>query len=1226
MTNTLKLNNGLKVIQANILHCKLASSTLCRRFRRKNLDFALIQEPYVNKKRFVEWNKLKGTMFTDLSAIKVRTCIFVKSDPSYTAVAVPKFCNQDLTTVRVNYDHDGQPKTAILASAYLPYEERSPPAPIFQSLISYCKNENFELIIGCDSNAHHTIWGSTNINPRGKSLSEYLSSTDLIIKNRGNTPTFVNRIRKEIIDITLASQTISRDIQNWRVDPEVTFSDHKWITFDIKSDIVQPNVFRNPRNTNWESYREQLNALTDLDPKDIMSTKDIDAACNDLNAIIMQSYEVSCPLSRPPPPGKSPGWTSELTELKNRSRKTFNKAYNSKRLPQLEQDILWDIHHKAKAEYKKAIDNKNRKAWKNFTEEVEVCKPMAKLKAALAKDPFQPELLCNENGESTTSSEEALNLLLEKHFPGIETNNLTRSIPKNRKRKPNYKDWQTARRLITVDRVKWAIKSFKPFKSPGIDQILPVLIIESRDILIPTLVKLLQASLAHGYIPKTWQEVKVIFIPKPGKSTYSVADAYRPISLTSILLKIMERVLDRYIRDEPLKHKPLHNKQHAYIAGKSVDSAIHNVVERIEKALAVKEHALGAFLDIVGAFNLICYESIKRAAKHFKVNETVITWIDTMLSSRKVKANFLNSSKTGEVNKGCPQGGVLSPILWNMVIDDLLNKLNKAGYNTEGFADDIVILLIGKFEETLNSMMKSALIIVEKWCTENGLSVNPQKTKLVLFTNKRKIKKLNLPKLNGTKLVLANHVKFLGFILDKKLNWRQHIEERINKATKIYWQCRIAFGKTWGLKPKVVRWLYTAIIRPILFYGSNVWHHMTKINRVKMDLEHVQRMVLMGITGVMKSTPTKALEVLMSILPVDLFTEQEAMVTAIRLKNANCWKDSTNGHSTILNLYKEIIPELTMQSDKCTPQYIFDKNFKVTIPQRNLWEENNPLSFEDINIFTDGSKMETGSGIGIFSMNPNIEISKPLDTYTTITQAETFAIIEACNVLTKENTTDKRINIFSDSQASLKALDRHCVTSKLTMECMQTIRKLSSSNDVNLTWVPGHNDVAGNEAADSLARAGSEAQFCGPSPTFGLTYTTQRTIIRNFYKTKHFNLWKGLQNCRHSRSIINGPNEKNTKFLLNKSRTDLRLIIGTITGHCKLNKHMQRMNLTQSATCRRCNEEDETPLHLITECPALITERAKIFNTRIMTTENIKNAKLEDILKFIKEIGIVDST
>lgn len=80
-------------------------------------------------------------------------------------------------------------------------------------------------------------------------------------------------------------------------------------------------------------------------------------------------------------------------------------------------------------------------------------------------------------------------------------------------------------------------------------------------------------------------------------------------------------------------------------------------------------------------------------------------------------------------------------------------------------------------------MMRSALSILEKWCNANGLTVNAV---LVLFTNKRKIKKLNLPKLNGIKLTLADRTKFLGLILDKKLSWKYHIEERINKVTKIY--------------------------------------------------------------------------------------------------------------------------------------------------------------------------------------------------------------------------------------------------------------------------------------------------------------------------------------------------------------------------------------------------------------------------------------------------------
>lgn len=107
--------------------------------------------------------------------------------------------------------------------------------------------------------------------------------------------------------------------------------------------------------------------------------------------------------------------------------------------------------------------------------------------------------------------------------------------------------------------------------------------------------------MAFGYIPEAWQEVKVVFIPKPAKDSYATASSYRPISLTSFLLKTMERIIDRYIRDEPLKNKPLHPRQHAYTARKSVEFAIHETVLKIEKALNATEFALGAFLDIVGA-------------------------------------------------------------------------------------------------------------------------------------------------------------------------------------------------------------------------------------------------------------------------------------------------------------------------------------------------------------------------------------------------------------------------------------------------------------------------------------------------------------------------------------------------------------------------------------------------------------------------------------------------
>jgi len=91
-----------------------------------------------------------------------------------------------------------------------------------------------------------------------------------------------------------------------------------------------------------------------------------------------------------------------------------------------------------------------------------------------------------------------------------------------------------------------------------------------------------------------------MFIPKPGRNSSSGPRDYRPISLTSFILKTMERLVDRYLRDEALALVPLHSNQRAYQAGKSVEMALHQLVVQVEKALDWQETALGVFLDIEG--------------------------------------------------------------------------------------------------------------------------------------------------------------------------------------------------------------------------------------------------------------------------------------------------------------------------------------------------------------------------------------------------------------------------------------------------------------------------------------------------------------------------------------------------------------------------------------------------------------------------------------------------
>jgi splicing factor 45 len=101
-----------------------------------------------------------------------------------------EFCSRDATTVRITYTHGGSSKELFIISAYLPYDsDEPPPTKEVRDIIDYCHSRRKQLIMGCDANAHHTLWGYTSINSRGECLMEFLRISNLNILNHGNEPT-----------------------------------------------------------------------------------------------------------------------------------------------------------------------------------------------------------------------------------------------------------------------------------------------------------------------------------------------------------------------------------------------------------------------------------------------------------------------------------------------------------------------------------------------------------------------------------------------------------------------------------------------------------------------------------------------------------------------------------------------------------------------------------------------------------------------------------------------------------------------------------------------------------------------------------------------------------------------------------------------------------------------------------------------------------------------------
>ena len=143
-------------------------------------------------------------------------------------------------------------------------------------------------------------------------------------------------------------------------------------------------------------------------------------------------------------------------------------------------------------------------------------------------------MLQNDDNTWTQSEEASLDVLLQTHFPGCQDNfELNTNI---------YQINEEMPKILTDSRIEWALKSFKPYKSPGPDGIYPAMLQNCTEIIIPWIKVIFTASIKLNFIPNSWRLARTVFIPKGGKSSHVKAKDYRPICLTSFLLRTFGKI------------------------------------------------------------------------------------------------------------------------------------------------------------------------------------------------------------------------------------------------------------------------------------------------------------------------------------------------------------------------------------------------------------------------------------------------------------------------------------------------------------------------------------------------------------------------------------------------------------------------------------------------------------------------------------------------------------
>ncbi|XP_057332064.1 uncharacterized protein LOC130671935 [Microplitis mediator] len=617
------------------------------------------------------------------------------------------------------------------------------------------------------------------------------------------------------------------------------------------------------------------------------------------------------------------------------------------------------------------------------------------------------------------------------------------------------------------------------------------------------------------------------------------------------------------------------------------------------KAKAVAKEGLSGTKQ--RSFDNTPFEAICEAAEHFGIEESITEWADNMLRSRIVTTELSDTKVRARVRRGCPQGGVTSPLMWLLVINELLVRLEKLGVHAVGYVDDVALMIRGSSSVEIRWRMQRALDLVQNWCTDRFLKVNSNKTEMVLFTKKRK-HKLNAPSIFDTELKFLTEIRYLGVTLDNKLTWRSHIGKQAQKATATFWACRRIFGTTWGLKPKLVKWIYMAILIPQLTFASVIWWPAIRRDVNIKALNKVYRLALLGIIGEFKTTPTLAMGALLNVVLPNITVESLAVKTSLRLHFVELWSKARTGHASILR-NRDLEEVLAQGGDYGSCSYHFRHKYKVLFPNRQEWEVGSEeiLSPQGLVWFTDGSKRVEGAGAGIYTGGPETEISLRLGHTASIFQAEVYAIWACVKHILELNHRNKHIYICRDSGAALKSLTSVVVTSKL---------------------VPGHSGIKGNNIANELARSG--ACETGPEPVCSVPVPLCfiRSHLAQWTCDRFWDLWLEAGGMQHTRALVEGPSKSLGTSLVELDRSKPRIIVGLVTGHWFTGRHLKLIGITDDSVCPRCNSEDETPLHLLSECRALEDVRKVILEICDSTRPNLLEVGMGRFLRFSKSINL----
>ena len=663
----------------------------------------------------------------------------------------------------------------------------------------------------------------------------YLNNDEHTHMDRANGST-------DILDMAFVSPNLAiHDIQ-FQIGDDLG-SDHLPIEISIDT-APHRNTYTNHTKykfdqTDREVFESTLEeALGSADFSGPMSTSDLDKYVDFIIAAISTAVDKAIPTSKSVRPESTP--ISDETRALIKEKRKLRRLYPQKKDPAVKTRI-----NQLQKQVKEDLKLESLVSWENFCNSISLesdpSKSWRKIKNFLKpKGQRDYPTLHHTNKVAKTNVDKAQLFAesVERHF-GIESDHfdsnhfhdVNKFVEDNHRHfyppedPDDYRfDVGNEHELVAdVDATTLIklVKFLKRGKAPGPDTIPnEVLRLGTTTSLFHHLAKLFTSSIQLGYIPTAWKIATLRMLLKPDKLP-SLTTSYRPISLISSIMKLFERVIEQRVRSH-LEHIGFINKhQSGFRRAKSTDDHLFRLSQSIMESFNKGEHVVAAFLDVEKAFDNVWHNGLRYKIFQLDLPTKMTRWLSDFLVGRLIQVN-VNNFFSNQINPkaGVPQGSVLSPLLFLIYVNDLpaphhnQNSLSQFADDTAQWAFSLSVRIAAK-------LLQQDLLNLAMWCAKWRIKLNPEKTKVIIFSRSILARKteLNL-KLYGETLKIYPQVKFLGITFDSQLNFKKHFEDILDRCNTRYCRLRLLANKKWGPSPSTLIQIYKQCVRPIFEYGA----------------------------------------------------------------------------------------------------------------------------------------------------------------------------------------------------------------------------------------------------------------------------------------------------------------------------------------------------------------------------------------------------------------------